>query len=111
MIPSARPQNNRTLSSSGVEVLESPSLSATSASTPSSVEGDHDPLSEPFDMTEETEEPRATSDIYERGRTPVASPTQYEVDPRDMSPRRNSEELDQLGKETKAGLEQYACPT
>jgi len=49
---------------------------------------------------DEVEEPR--------GRSPTVDPLKHEMDPRNMSPRRNSEELAQLGAETKAKLEAQA---
>jgi hypothetical protein len=70
-------------------------------STPS-VTDDQDPLQgidERESGASEAEEPR--------GRSPTVDPLKHEVDPRNMSPRRNSEELAQLGAETKAKLEAY----
>lgn len=110
---SARPVNNRTYSTHSVtEVLESPTLSATSSilSTPSAIEGDQDPMQSSLGEITAAEckrEDGSASDVYERGRTPTQSFEKYEVDPRSMSPRRNSEELDRLSAETKARLEQW----
>lgn len=43
-----------------------------------------------------------------RGRSPTVDPSKYDnMDPRNMSPRRNSDELAQLGAEAKARLEEY----
>jgi hypothetical protein len=45
-------------------------------------------------------------DDERRGRSSMVN-SSSRFDPRDMSPRRNSEELAQLGAETKAKLEAY----
>jgi len=46
--------------------------------------------------------------MVERGRSPVVEREVYgEDDARSMSPRRNSEELEKIGKEAKATLEQW----
>lgn len=50
---------------------------------------------------------RADHDVVERGRSPVVEREIYaEDDARSMSPRRNSEELERIGREAKAMLEQ-----
>jgi phage shock protein A len=47
--------------------------------------------------------------MVERGRSPVIEREVYgEDDARSMSPRRNSEELEKIGREAKATLEQQA---
>lgn len=52
---------------------------------------------------------RSSGDMVERGRSPVVEREVYgEDDARSMSPRRNSEELEKIGKEAKATLEQQA---
>ncbi|KAG0640920.1 hypothetical protein HOY80DRAFT_1008762 [Tuber brumale] len=105
---SARPPINRTYSSrSQVGVLESPTLSASSASfTPDSIRGDQDPMD--HHATHDARS-RCSGDMVERGRSPVIEREVYgEDDARSMSPRRNSEELEKIGREAKATLEQQA---
>ncbi|KAL7266134.1 hypothetical protein RUND412_011332 [Rhizina undulata] len=109
---STRPPNNRTLSShSEVQVLESPSLTTSASSTPSSTHNDQDPMDQPPAVVQEQTVivSRADGDITERGRTPTVIREEYgEEDARSMSPRRNSEEIERLGSEAKAMLEQQA---
>lgn len=108
---STKPPNNRSITSrSHVEVLESPPLSATSSSssTPGSVHGDQDPIDhEVMGPSQHRVASRADPDVVERGRSPVAEREIYaEDDARSMSPRRNCEELERIGREAKAMLEQ-----
>ncbi|KAH8150035.1 uncharacterized protein LAJ45_05721 [Morchella importuna] len=110
---STRPQNNRSITSrSHVEVLESPPLSATSStsSTPGSIHGDQDPIDrEVMRSSQDRVASREEPDVVERGRSPVVEREIYaEDDARSMSPRRNSEELERIGREAKAMLEQQA---
>ncbi|KAI5785911.1 hypothetical protein EDC01DRAFT_722780 [Geopyxis carbonaria] len=103
---SIRPPNHRTLSTtSQVQVLESPTLSASSMSTPS-ITDDHDPLN--TEMGSHDGKDDHEEEEQERGRSATVDSSKYEMDPRNMSPRRNSDELDQLGAETKARLEEQA---
>ncbi|KAA8910757.1 hypothetical protein FN846DRAFT_505962 [Sphaerosporella brunnea] len=104
MVTPIRPQNNRTISTrSAVEPVESPPLSASSMSTPS-IADDHDPLQH-LDTSEKED---CTDEGPRRGRSATVDTAKFEMDPRNMSPRRDSEELDQLGAETKARLEAQA---
>lgn len=111
-MPSTRPPNNRTITSrSHVEVLESPPLSTTtssSSSTPDSIHGDQDPIDrEAMRSGQARVASREDPDVVERGRSPVVEREVYaEDDARSMSPRRNSEELERIGREAKAMLEQ-----
>lgn len=99
---STRPLNNRTISTSHIEVLESPTLSASSLSTPS-VTDDQDPIT----ATMSTDGTNDGSMEEPRGRSSTVDPSSYDnMDPRNMSPRRNSDELDQMGAEAKARLEE-----
>jgi len=104
---STRPPINRTYSSrSQVGVLESPALSTSSASfTPDSIRGDQDPMDHHANHDGRS---RSNGDMVERGRSPVVEREVYgEDDARSMSPRRNSEELEKIGREAKATLEQW----
>lgn len=78
-------------------------------STPS-IADDHDPLND--DSINEKDDPMAADEEEEeeerRGRPSTVEAVKFSVDPRNMSPRRNSEELAQLGAETKARLEAQA---
>lgn len=101
-----RPKNNRSMPSrSALEQLESPPLSASSMSTPS-ITDDHDPLQHSIDADEKDD--GVVDDDDRRGRSSTVEAARFEMDPRNMSPRRDSEELDQLGAETKARLQAQA---
>lgn len=107
-MPSTRPPNNRSLStfSQVVEVRVSPALSASSVSTPNSVADDQDPI---FTGMSSEDEQLSGAMEESRGRSTVVDPLKLDrMDPRDMSPRRDSQELDQLGAETKAKLKEQA---
>ncbi|RPB04516.1 hypothetical protein L873DRAFT_1799431 [Choiromyces venosus 120613-1] len=100
---STRPPVTRTYSSrSQVGVLESPTHSA--SSTPDSIRGDQDPMDHRANHDVRS---RSSDDMVERGRSPTLEREVYgEDDARSMSPRRNSEELEKIGREAKATLEQ-----
>ena len=73
-------------------------------STPS-IADDHDPLQHSIDADEKDD--GVVDDDDRRGRSSTVEAARFEMDPRNMSPRRDSEELDQLGAETKARLQAY----
>lgn len=99
-----RPPNSRTISTPHIEVLESPILSASSLSTPS-VTDDQDPINATMSTDGNSD---GSMELEEsRGRSPTVDASHYDnMDPRNMSPRRNSDELDQMGAEAKARLEE-----
>lgn len=72
-------------------------------STPS-IADDNDPLRDSIEASEK-DDMCDNEDDERRGRSSTIDPMKYEMDPRNMSPRRDSEELDQLGAEAKARLE------
>ncbi|TGZ83541.1 hypothetical protein EX30DRAFT_368889 [Ascodesmis nigricans] len=103
-----RPPHTRT-SSSYANALEFPSLSASSLSTPS-IADDQDPININIDLGGTDMVDNSNLDMKEmRGRSPTVDPAKYDdMDPRNMSPRRNHDELAQLSAETKARLEEQA---
>ncbi|KAI5850666.1 hypothetical protein BZA05DRAFT_60501 [Tricharina praecox] len=106
MVTPTRPSNSRIMSTrSVVEPLDSPPLSASSLSTPS-ISDDHDPLQHNSDAGGKDD--GILDDDERRGRSATVEAARFEMDPRNMSPRRDSEELHQLGAETKARLEAQA---
>lgn len=103
-----RPPIERTLSAqSQVEVLESPPISESTLSTTSVID-DQDPTPPvTHHDSDGADTVKADAEEEERGRSASIDTSKYEMDPRNMSPRRDSEELDQLGAEAKEKLEAY----
>ncbi|CCX32026.1 hypothetical protein FPQ18DRAFT_105215 [Pyronema domesticum] len=107
MVTPTRPPNNRTLSTrSTTEPVELPLNNSSTVSTPS-IADDNDPLRDSIEASEK-DDMCDNEDDERRGRSSTIDPMKYEMDPRNMSPRRDSEELDQLGAEAKARLEAQA---
>lgn len=99
-----RPPITQLSAQSQVEALESPPVSESTLST-SSVIDDQDPTP-PVTHHDSDGDDTVRAEEQGRGRS-TSIDTSYEMDPRNMSPRRDSEELDQLGAEAKAKLEAY----
>lgn len=118
MVTPTRPPNSRSLSArSQVEPVELPPLFNSSMSTPS-IPDDNAPSRSlhPRDKghahgsgadDDDDDDDVDADDEHDgrRGRSSAVDFAAYEVDPRNMSPRRDSDELDQLGAEAKARLE------
>ena len=125
MVTPTRPPHNRSLSTrSQVGPVELPPLSNSSMSTPS-IPNDNGSLQhsdknhvhgrsradghyDDDDDDDDDDEDEVDADDERdgrRGRSATADFAKYEMDPRNMSPRRDSDELDQLGAEAKARLE------